>query len=198
MNFDWLWGVVVFVAVTTFTPGPNNVMVTASGANFGYRRSIPHLLGITFGFPVMVVAIGLGLAGVFQTFPWLHVALKYVGAVYLLWLAWRIAHGGRAVASAGVRPLSFLQAAAFQWVNSKAWMMATGALAAFTTPGGDLMLEVFVIALLFGLVCYPSVSIWTVFGLAIGRWLSSDRGLRAFNWLMAALLVLSLVPVFWS
>lgn len=195
MTPEWLWSLIVFAAVTTFTPGPNNVMVTASGANFGYRRSVPHMLGITLGFPAMVVGVGLGLAGVFQAVPWLHAALKYAGAAYLLWLAWRIARSGRAEAKARARPLTFLEAAGFQWVNGKAWMMATGALATFTTLGGDLVAEVLVIALVFGLVCYPSVSIWTACGVAIGRLLATDRALRAFNWTMAGLLVLSLAPV---
>jgi len=199
MSVEWLWAVSVFATAMTFTPGPNNVMLTTSGANFGYRRSIPHMLGITIGFPTMIAAVGLGLAGVFQNFPWLHEVLKYAGAAYLLWLAWHIARSGRAENATGrARPLSFFEAAAFQWVNGKAWIAAIGALSAFTTVSGQILFQVMAIALVFGLVSYPSCSIWTAFGVAIGRLLSSDRALRTFNVSMAALLVLSIVPVFWA
>ena len=190
--------VLSFAVSTTITPGPNNVMVTASGANFGYRRTIRHILGISLGFPVMVVAVGLGLGGLFHALPEAHIVLKILGCAYILWMAWRIAVAdgmGGAGAKPGT-PFTFLQAAGFQWVNPKAWVMAVGAITAYTSAGGYFYLEIVLIALIFLLVCIPSISIWTLFGVAIGRILTARKWLRAFNAVMALLLVASLIPVF--
>jgi threonine/homoserine/homoserine lactone efflux protein len=186
-----------FAVAASVTPGPNNLMVTASTANFGFRRTIPHMLGITIGFPVMIVGIGWGLGSLFAAFPVLHQILKYVGAAYLLFLSCKIATAGRSDGARGTgNPLTFLQAALFQWVNPKAWVMAISAVTTFTTIGGSLVLETLVIALVFALVCVPSLTTWAVFGLAIGRLLQSDRMRAAFNIAMALLLVASLLPVF--
>jgi threonine/homoserine/homoserine lactone efflux protein len=186
-----------FAVAASVTPGPNNLMVTASTANFGFRRTIPHMLGITIGFPVMIVGIGWGLGSLFAAFPVLHQILKYVGAAYLLFLSWKIATAGRSDGARGTgNPLTFLQAALFQWVNPKAWVMAISAVTTFTTVGGSLVFETLVIALVFALVCVPSLTTWAVFGLAIGRLLQSDRMRAAFNIAMALLLVASLLPVF--
>src|SRR5262245_2415096 len=123
---------ILFAAVMSLTPGPNVVMVTAAGANFGFRRVIPHILGITVGFGIMVMAVGLGLAGLCRAEPRVHTVLKYAGAAYLLYLAWRIAHAeAGAGAAAGAKPIRFLEAALFQWVNPKGWVFAIGALAAY-------------------------------------------------------------------
>jgi threonine/homoserine/homoserine lactone efflux protein len=186
-----------FAVVTTATPGPNNVMLTASGANFGFRRTLPHMLGIAIGFPVMVVAIGWGLGEIFHEFPVLHEVLKYAGTAYLLFLAWKIATAGRVgTAENRGRPMTFLQAAAFQWVNPKGWMMALGAISAYTTVGGNPFLETLVIAAIFAAVAMPCIGIWALFGAGIGRLLQSDTWLRVFNLTMAALLIASLVPLF--
>jgi threonine/homoserine/homoserine lactone efflux protein len=194
---DLLLPLFTFAVVTSVTPGPNNVMLTASGANFGFRRTLPHMLGIAVGFPVMVVAIGWGLGEIFRSFPALHEVLKYAGAAYLLFLAWKIATAGRAgTAEARGRPMTFLQAAAFQWVNPKGWMMAISAITAYTTVGGNPFVETLVIAAIFALVTMPCIGLWALFGVGIGRLLQSDTWLRAFNLLMAALLVASLVPLF--
>jgi threonine/homoserine/homoserine lactone efflux protein len=195
-----LGALALFAFVTSVTPGPNNVMLTASGVNFGFRRSVPHILGITFGFPAMLVAVGLGAAGVLQTSPGLHAVLKWCGAGYLLWLAWGIAHtapespGGQGTAQGA--PMSFLGAALFQWVNPKAWVMLAGALPAFTTVGGTLWREIALMAIAFALACLPSCALWCGFGVAIGRLLGSPRALRVFNLAMAALLVLSVATLF--
>lgn len=184
---------VAFAAVMSFTPGPNNVMVTASGANFGLRRSWPHIFGITVGFAVMIAILGFGAAGLFLAFPQIHLALKWVGAAYLLWLAWRIATAGRTQIEGGrVRPLTFLEAAAFQWLNPKGWVFAAGALSAFTTMGGDLIGEITMITGVIAVACMAATTTWCAFGVAIGRVLRSDRALAAFNWSMAALLVASI------
>ena len=134
MNDPLLWALLGFTFATSVTPGPNNAMLTASGANFGFRRAVPHMLGIILGFPAMVLAIGLGLGTVFSALPWLHLALKYVGAAYMLYLAWRIATAERGKGAAAAKPISFFEAAGFQWVNPKAWIMGVGALAAYTVP----------------------------------------------------------------
>ncbi len=198
MMMEFIAPVLSFAVSTTITPGPNNVMVTASGANFGYRRTIRHILGISLGFPVMVVAVGLGLGGLFHALPEVHTILKYVGAAYILWMALKIATaGGMGGRSAGSgKPFNFLQAAGFQWVNPKAWVMAVGAITAYTSAGGYYYLEIALIALIFLVVCIPSISIWTLFGVAIGRMLTAKKWLRVFNVVMALLLVASLIPVF--
>jgi threonine/homoserine/homoserine lactone efflux protein len=194
---DLLGPLVLFAAAVTLTPGPNVVLVTASAANFGFRRTIPQMLGITFGFGAMVLATGLGLAGIVHTEPRLHVALKYAGAAYLLYLAWRIARADASSASARARPIGFIEATLFTWMNPKAWVSALGAAAAFTTVGGNLMWESSLIALVLATFCLLSAALWAGFGTVIGRYLSHRRARMAFNWSMAGLLVLSLIPVLW-
>jgi threonine/homoserine/homoserine lactone efflux protein len=188
---------VIFAAVMTLTPGPNVVLVTASGANFGFRRTIPQMLGITTAFGLMVMAAGLGMAGLFRAEPRFHFALKYAGAAYLLYLAWRIARSHAAgTAAASAKPIGFVEAALFTCVNPKAWVAILGALAAFTTVGGPVFLETAMIAAILAGFCLLSCVVWAAFGTAIGHHLAQPRARAAFNWSMAALLVASLVPVF--
>jgi threonine/homoserine/homoserine lactone efflux protein len=194
---DLLGPLILFAAAMTLTPGPNVVMVTASAANFGFRRTIPQIVGVTIGFAIMIMAAGLGLAGLFRAEPRLHLALKYVGAIYLLYLAWRIASAD--AASGGgmrARPINFVEAMLFTWVNPKGWVTTVGALAAFTTVGGDVLLQTSVIAAVLATACFVSVVVWAGFGSAIARVLASRRARLVFNGSMAGLLVLSLVPVF--
>jgi threonine/homoserine/homoserine lactone efflux protein len=194
---DLLLPLLTFVVAMTITPGPNNIMITASGANFGFRRTIPHLMGIVIGFPVMTLAIGIGLGELFKTWPIVHTVLKYAGTAYLLYLAYRIATAARGgEAQSRGRPLTFLEAAAFQWANPKGWMMAVGAISAYTTVGGNPFLESLIIAATFGVIAVPAVGVWAVFGVAVGRLLRSDRALRIFNLTMAALLVASLTLLY--
>ena len=186
----------MFAFVSSVTPGPNNVMLTASGATFGYRRSVPHMLGICLGVVVMVLLIGAGLGKLFEAEPRIYTLLKYVGAAYLIWLAWKIAKaGGVDQGQSGNRPFSFWQAAAFQWVNPKAWIMAVGVVATYT-PREGFFVNLILSALVLGLVNYPSISVWTLFGSALGRVLRSPQALRNFNFAMGGLLLLSLYPVF--
>lgn len=188
----------LFAAVMCLTPGPNVIMITASAANFGFRRAIPHMLGIMFGFGFLVAAVGLGLAGLIHAAPRLHTVLKYAGAAYLLYLAWCIARAdARSGASARAKPIGLFEAALFQWINPKGWVTALGALAAFTTVGGDVLLETLVIAGVLAAASLVSVVIWAGFGTMIGRFLHNPRARLAFNGSMAGLLVLSLIPVFW-
>lgn len=189
---------VLFAAAMCLTPGPNVVMVTASAANFGFRRAIPHMLGITLGFGFMVMAVGSGLAGLFHAEPRLHMLLKYAGAAYLLYLAWRIARADAAGSHATrTKPINFVEAVLFQWINPKGWVTAVGALAAYTTVGGEALLKTSVIATVLAAACLVSVVIWAAFGAVIGRILDSPRARIAFNWSMASFLVISLIPVFW-
>jgi threonine/homoserine/homoserine lactone efflux protein len=184
-----------FVLVSTITPGPNNLMVLTSGANFGLARTWPHIFGIALGFPVLIVAIGFGLGFLFDAYPALHVVLKYVAFAYTLWLAWQIANAGRPEAGGRAgQPLTFLQAAAFQWVNPKAWAIIFGAMALFTTEGGNKVIEVGLFAVLFGAICVPNGVAWALFGHAIAGFLQDDRQRFWFNIVMAVLLVVSVLP----
>jgi threonine/homoserine/homoserine lactone efflux protein len=194
---ELLGPLVLFAAAVTLTPGPNVVLVTASAANFGFRRTIPQMIGITVGFGSMVLATGLGLAGVVHAEPRLHALLKYAGAVYLLYLAWRIARADAASASARARPIGFLEATLFTWMNPKAWVSALGAAAAFTTVGGDVLRESALIAGVLAAFCLLSAAVWAGFGAVIGRTLAKPSARVAFNRSMAGLLVLSLIPVLW-
>jgi threonine/homoserine/homoserine lactone efflux protein len=196
MNDPLLWALVGFALSTSCTPGPNNTMLTASGANFGFRRALPHVTGVTLGFPVMVLAIGLGLGAAFAAVPWLHTALKYVGSAYLLWLAWRVAHARRGDGPGEAKPITFFEAAGFQWVNPKAWIMAVGALSAYTDPAGGAFGEAARVALAFLFAGVVSSTLWCGFGVAIGGLLKTERAFRVFNIAMAVALVASLIPVF--
>ncbi|BCD89582.1 lysine transporter LysE [Pseudomonas solani] len=195
MSLELLLAFALFAFVTSITPGPNNMMLLASGVNFGVRRSLPHMLGISLGFMVLVIAVGLGLHQVFEQVPVLYTTLRYLGAAYLLYLAWKIAGSGAPDSrDSGARPFTFLQAAAFQWVNPKAWVMAIGAITTYT-PQENFVTNALLIAALFALINCPSVGLWTVAGSLLRRWLSSPRVLRAFNIGMALLLVASLYPI---
>ncbi|WP_367372393.1 LysE family translocator [Pseudomonas lini] len=196
LSLDLLLGFALFALVTSITPGPNNTMLLASGVNFGFQRTIPHMLGITCGFFVLVVAVGFGLGTVFQTYPMLYTVLRYVGAAYLLYLAWKIAHSGPvAEGEQGEgRPISYLGAAAFQWVNPKAWIMAIGAISTYT-PMQGYFTNVIVIAAVFALINLPSVSVWAGCGTLLRNVLRDRRWLRLFNWGMALLLVASMYPL---
>lgn len=194
MNSELLIALFGFALVTSVTPGPNNMMLLASGVNFGLRRTVPHIFGITLGHSLMVFLVGLGLSGLFQAVPQAMLALKVVSVIYMLWLAWKIAHAAAPEGRDGAgKPFSFLQAAAFQWVNPKAWAMALGAISAYAADGG--LPRVLIVTAVFACVNLPSVLLWAVMGEALRGLLTVPARLRAFNWTMAALLVLSLVPV---
>ncbi|MEL0437321.1 LysE family translocator [Phycobacter sp. K97] len=196
MTHDLILALALFAFVSSITPGPNNLMLMASGANFGFRRTIPHMLGVALGFVFMVILVGAGLIQVFDAFPVSYTVLKAASVIYLLYLAWKIANAGPAeTGDAKGRPMTFVQAAAFQWVNPKAWAMALTAISAYA-PDQSLW-AIFVVAALFGAVNLPSVSSWTVLGQQMARLLTNPRRLTVFNWTMALLLVASLYPVIW-
>ena len=194
MSAELVFALIAFAFVMSITPGPNNLMLMASGANFGFRLTIPHMLGISIGHSFMVVLLGVGLVGLFEAFPASYTVLKVVSVLYLLWLAWKIATAAPPEGEVGKgRPLTFLQAAAFQWVNPKAWAMAIGAIAAYA-PSQDLG-AVVLVALVFSLTNLPSIAVWAGLGTALSGILTNAARLRTFNFVMAALLIASLWPV---
>lgn len=207
--------IVPYIVVMSITPGPNNLMLLSSGVRFGAQRSLPHMLGISIGGALMIVLTGLGLVGVFQRYPVLQQLMQWGGLVYLLWLAWKMtqasapeeqrvvdADGAVAMvldqldrnALTSARPMGFVGAAAFQWVNPKMWMMALGLLSAYL-PEGQGAMAVMVVALVFGLANLPCIAVWAVAGQHLRHWLQNPRALQWFNWSMAAALVLSMAPV---
>lgn len=195
MSPELLSAFVLFACVTLATPGPNNLMLMASGANYGFARTIPHMTGVAFGFPVMTVLIGTGLIRVFQAYPAVLPVLKAGAMVYLIWLAWKIAHAAApgSATAADRRPFSFLQAMGFQWVNPKGWAMALTAITVYA-PGYNPR-GILIVAVIFLLIGMSTAIGWTMIGREIRRVLTNPARLRAFNWTMAVLLVGSLIPV---
>lgn len=189
--------IILFAIATCVTPGPNNTMIMTSGLNYGIQRSLPHYLGIILGFPAMVVAVGLGLASLLEQHAVLHLLLKVAGASYLTFLAWKIASAPVSDLSVTEgKPFTFLQAAAFQWVNPKAWVLAVGATATYTVVGSDYSLQVLVIAIIFLVFGAPCIMLWLWFGASLKRLLQKPESVKYFNYAMATLLMLSLLPVF--
>ena len=191
---DTLLALATFSVVSCGTPGPNNMMLLSSGATFGFRRTLPHIFGISGGCIVMVILLGFGLAAVLERLPWLYTLLHIVSTGYLLYLAWRIATSvGVGAASERARPLTFLGAAAFQWVNPKAWAMTLGAVTSFARPD-HFTLDIATIALVICVTGLPCIMLWAGGGTVVRRLLTRPETLQAFNIVMALLLVVSLVP----
>ncbi len=189
MDIAWLASATGFALAMSATPGPNNAMVAASAVNFGLRRSLPHMVGVSLGFPAMLVLVAVGAGEVLAASPGLQAALRWLGAAWMAWLAWKIATAAppEAHVPARGRPMTFLQAALFQWVNPKAWVIAGAAILAY---GASPLL-----AAIFALAAFASLYLWALVGLGAARLLRSPAALRWFNRAMAALLLLSLVPV---
>lgn len=195
MSLDMFLALLVYAFVTSITPGPNNLMLLASGVNFGFVRTIPHMLGIGGGFLSLLLAVGFGLGALLTAVPSLHLVLKIAGGAYLLYLAFRIAMSRSiGTGAAGGVPLTFLQAAAFQWVNPKAWVMAVSAMAIYTNPENP-FLSVLIVGFAFAVVNLPSVSTWAAFGTALRGFLSDPVRLKWFNIAMGVLLAASLWPM---
>lgn len=195
MTLDTFLLLVTFAFVASITPGPNNVMLMASGANFGVLRTVPHMLGVSLGHSFLVFVVGLGLAEAFQSLPALRNTLMAVCAAYLLYLAWKIAHAAPpARGEAGGRPLTFLQAAAFQWVNPKAIFMSITAQTNYAPVDGG-WTGALTVAAIFACINLPSVGVWAWMGVQVKRFLGTGARLRAFNIVMALLLVGSLIPI---
>jgi threonine/homoserine/homoserine lactone efflux protein len=196
VTIDVFLALVVFAFVTSITPGPNNIMLMASGVNFGFRRTIPHMLGIGVGFLSLLLGVGFGLGALLTAFPAVHIALKIAGGAYLLYLAYRVSMA-RSIGDAdgsSSRPMTLLEAAAFQWVNPKAWVMAITGIALYSSPDSP-FLSVVLVSVAFALVNLPCVSSWAAFGVALRGFLSNPTRLKWFNIVMGLALALSLWPM---
>ena len=196
MNHELWIAASLFALVSLITPGPNNTMVLTSGVNFGLQRTLPHLLGICIGFGLMQVLVGFGLHALLGQYPVVLELLRYVGGAYMLWLAWKLATSRTAPGEAlhRARPLGFWGAAAFQWVNPKAWVMCMTAMSAYL-PVEATAVQVLQLGTLFAVLGVPCVGSWAAFGSAMRRFLQDPLKLRVFNNTMALLLVASLVPM---
>lgn len=199
MPSDMLLALFAFAFPATWTPGPNNMMLAASGATWGWRQTLSHALGVPIGFSVMLFAIALGLGQVFIAFPQIATAMAWTGCAIMLWLAWRIATAlppeERTTETAGAdsgrgRPLTFVEAAAFQWINPKAWVLAIAVAGGFVRADAPLV-DALVILGVFLLAGLSSSQAWVLFGTAAARLLGRGAGLRAFNIAMALLLAAS-------
>jgi threonine/homoserine/homoserine lactone efflux protein len=190
------FALVLFVLSTSGTPGPNNIMILTSGVNHGAVKSIPHILGVNLGFPFMILALGFGAMELFKTLPSLYLIIKVAGVLYLAYLAFKIATMPVVLTGKNTaKPFSFMQAALFQWVNPKAWVMGVSAIVAFSSPESEVLTQVAIIAgafLMFGLPC--SIA-WLVVGVSLKKLLSNQRYLRRFNVVMALILLFSLFPM---
>ncbi|MHC1548507.1 LysE family translocator [Phyllobacterium sp. K27] len=195
MTLDIFLTLLLFAFVTSITPGPNNLMLLTSGVNFGFRRSIPHMLGIGSGFFTLLIGVGSGLGALIETIPVLYIVLKFAGGTYLLYLAYKIAMS-RSISNVDgkARPMTFLEAAAFQWINPKAWVMAVTAMATYTSPDAYFT-TMMTVGIAFAVVNIPSVSSWAAFGQIMRSWLTDPARLKWFNITMAILLVASLWPM---
>lgn len=185
-----------FALASTMTPGPNNIMLLSSGLTFGYKRTIPHALGINFGFPVMVLCVGLGVGKLFEVFPFAYTALKVVGIIYLFWMAWHIANtkGSPATQNKNDKPFTFFQAALFQWINPKAWVVAITSTAAFITDHEIAFIQVMIISCIFFFCGILSTNSWSLGGVMLKQFIRNERLIKIFNITMAILIVGSILP----
>ena len=191
MNSELLFPVFVIALAASATPGPNNAMLASSGANFGFGQTIPHMIGVIIGFPVMVLIVGFSLGQVFETSPLLRDVIRWAGAALLFWMAWKIAtSGGISTADGRPRPMRVREAAAFQWINPKGWSLVIALTAQFVT-GHNSGIVIPVIAATFAVTGIIGSTLWAGFGTAMKRWLRSQTRIRWFNRAMAALIVVS-------
>jgi threonine/homoserine/homoserine lactone efflux protein len=210
ITLQFLLAIALFCFASCATPGPNNLMLLASGVNYGFKRTLPHMMGINFGFGVMVFLIGLGLAQMFQIYPALHGYMKWGSIVFMLYLSWKIATSSASnsapldsasdVGKTKAKPLAWWQAALFQWINPKAWAMGLSAIAAYVPQanGSASMPHLSLLAFMFVVINIPVGMTWTLFGVRLRTWLANDQNRRAFNYVMALLLVLPLAPMIWG
>jgi threonine/homoserine/homoserine lactone efflux protein len=202
MNSQFLIAIFLYCFASCATPGPNNLMLLASGVNFGFKRTLPHMMGINFGFGVMVFLVGVGLAKLFDIYPALHAVMKWGSIAFMLYLSWKIATAAapQVNTNKASQPMRWWQAAMFQWINPKGWVMGLSAISAYVPEqiGSASMPHLLVLALMFIVVNIPVGMVWTLFGVRLRTWLADDTHRRWFNYGMAGTLVLSLVPMVWG
>lgn len=202
MDLSWVAAVSGFALAMAGTPGPNNTMLTASGANHGFYRTLPLMSGVAIGVAAIILAVAAAGSSLISD-PQVRAFVKWIGFFYLLWLAWRIGSARPTQRSAGGggapegKPLTFLQGALFQLVNPKLWAMVAGAVATYGgAAGGEGPFAVaLTFAVIFGTATFAGAAMWTLIGVGAGRLIRTERSMRLFNRTMAALLVLSLIPV---
>lgn len=196
MNFALAAPIALYVFVMAITPGPNNVMLTTSGLIFGVRRTLPHMFGIATGCTIQMAIVGTGLGAVFAVEPRLQLLIKVAGTVYLFWLAWKLWRAADMPEASAAKPISFVQAALFQFANPKAWVMVVTAVAAYTTPGPDYVPSLLLLMGVFFVVMLPCSATWLSFGAGLKRLLKDDKWLIAINRGLAVLTALTAL-IFW-
>ena len=196
MTNDLFLALLVFAAIAAYTPGPNNTILMASGINYGFRQTLPMIFGVGLGFPLMIACVGLGLGKIFEIFPQIYTAMKYAGAAYMLWLAYKIATAKPSSGEDGLqsKPLTFLQGMAFQWINPKGWIIAVTVLSAYTLAS-DYYFGVVAVVATFVVMGFTSAATWALFGVILKEVMGNPKWFRVINYGLAALLVLSLVPL---
>lgn len=191
-----LISIIIFTLSATTSPGPNNIMLLSSGLTYGYRRTLPHMYGIIIGFPLMVLLVGLGLGFVFEEFPIILEVLKVLGIIYLLYLAYKISKNKDTYDIKNKsKPFTFIEAALFQWLNPKAWIMAITAISVFVNTSNNTFLQVVVVSLIFMFASIISSCTWTMGGVLIKKFIKSENAISKMNLIMASLLVLSILPI---
>lgn len=191
MELNVLLSLIAFAWISCFTPGPNNLLLTASGARFGLRHSVAHIFGVSAGLMLMLLMMACGIGALFLKWPFLQMILKVGGSFYLLYLAWMIAKSGapKMTQTSNLRPWRFHQATLFQFMNPKAWLMCISAIGSFTAVGEKYWLSVALILMVFALVGLKTSSVWTIFGVKLSSWLKTPEAWQRWNWVMAALTV---------
>lgn len=202
MTYQLAFALLTFAFVSSITPGPNNLMLMASGANFGFKRTIPHMMGVSLGFVFMVLLVGIGLVQIFETFPQTFTILKICSSLYLLYLSWKIANSAPLQSTAdtsavGPKPFTFLQASLFQWINPKAWTMAMTSIAAYSIQDSPFISVLFICGA-YLLVNFPSIVLWALAGTKIKQFLNNPIKTRIFNGIAALLLTATLYPVWFG
>lgn len=196
-SITMLLSLVTFTLSTVISPGPNNIMLLSSGLTFGYKKTIPHMFGIMIGFSIMVIIVGLGMGVVFERFPLIFTILKVIGVLYLFWMAYKIANNSSSYdvdTDLNGNPFTFLQAAAFQWVNPKAWIVAITAISVFVTSTQNSFIQVLTISFIYLLSSIVSTNIWALGGVVLKKFLKEEKSIKIFNISMASLLILSVIP----
>jgi threonine/homoserine/homoserine lactone efflux protein len=196
MSLEQIAAFLVFAIVTSVTPGPNNIMLTATGANFGIVRGLPHMFGVALGFALMLFLVAVGAGGILLDNPGAMRILRWAGIAVLLWLAWKIGTAGRARGTARERPINFWQAVAFQWINPKAWLICASAVGSFLdADGAGAGAQAAIFAAIFIVAGLPCMALWLAFGAGMQRFLAGERALRRFNIAMGVLLAATVLLI---